>query len=163
MFSQRKQHELGASSAPYLDPERTLLSCHILSRSHKQNQAPDIWSTRENTWKGRQEVRSLVGRGWVTTGLPEREVVHAGPRGSRGPSKHLLPLRFPVPEARQGASPLGGPSVPRPKRSQHIPIASPPLSGSLAGRGRRAAPSPPEDGEEAGRGLGTSGTQSGTG
>ena len=30
MFSQRKQRELGASSAPYLDPERTLLSCHIV-------------------------------------------------------------------------------------------------------------------------------------
>lgn len=141
MFSQRKQRELGASSAPYLDPERTLLSCHILSRSHKQNRAPDIWSTRENTWKGRQEVRSLAGRGWVTTGFPEREVVHAGPPGSRGPSKHLLPPRSPVPEARQGASPLGGPSVPRPKRSQHIQTAPPPLSGRLAGRGQRGAPS----------------------
>lgn len=95
MFSQRKQRKLGV---------RTMLHQHLIwtwrGHSFPAIFYPEVTNKTEllifgqqekNTWKGRQEVRSLAGRGWVTTGLPEREVVHAGPWGSQGPSKHLLP------------------------------------------------------------------------
>lgn len=74
--------------------EGTRLSCDILSISHKQNPAPDSWSTRENTWKGRQEVRGHVGRGEMTTLLTEREVVQAGPGGWGHPNSCSLILPF---------------------------------------------------------------------